>query len=125
MKKFSVGLEGMKRALNRAVLVIVAFLLILALITILQGNYPRIGLEESGFLALGFIAAAVQELAGCSIAWLSLASAGQRVSFPKLLLITTLATSVNSTLPLPAGIPIRVLLQRQVLGRAPPYQLRP
>lgn len=119
MKSYPVGLEGMKRGVNRAVFVIVAFLLLMMLITVFQGRYPRIGVEGSGFLALGLLAAAVQELAGCSVAWLSLASAGQRVSFPKLLLITTLATSVNSTLPLPAGIPIRVLLQRQVFGTSP------
>lgn len=119
MKNLTADPRSLKRGLRRATLVIVAFLLLLTLTAVLRGRYPTVGREGFGALSLGLLAAVVQEVAGCAVAWIILASAGQKVSFPKLFLITTLSTSVNSTLPVPAGIPIRVLLQKQVFGTSP------
>lgn len=67
------------------------------------------------FLLAAVIAFLVQESLNPVFAALALKSVGQSTRYVPQLLITMLATSANSTVPVPAGMPIRAFLQKQLL----------
>lgn len=71
---------------------------------------------DAMLLAAALIVAFVQELFGALIARIALAAFAQRVAFVRLLIIVTAATSANSLVPVPAGIPARLWLQQTLLG---------
>lgn len=66
-----------------------------------------------GVAAIVFL---VQEGLTPVFAALALKSVGQSTRYKPQLLITILATSANSAAPIPAGMPIRAFLQKQVLA---------
>lgn len=68
------------------------------------------------FLLLAFGTFLVQESLNPLFAALALSSVGQSTRYVPQLLITVFATSANSTVPVPAGIPIRAFLQKQLLN---------
>lgn len=70
-------------------------------------------------LVAGLAVAFAQELLGTLIAQIALAAFGQRAAFARLLAIVTAATSANSLVPVPAGIPARLWLQQSLLGIPP------
>lgn len=67
-------------------------------------------------IAAALVASAVQECAGTAGAQAALFAFRQRAAFMRLLIITTVATAANSIIPVPAGIPARIWLQKKWLG---------
>lgn len=67
------------------------------------------------FLLAAMVFFLVQESLNPVFAALALKSVGQSTRYVPQLLITMLATSANSTVPVPAGMPIRAFLQKQLL----------
>jgi len=67
------------------------------------------------------IAASAQECVGTASAQAALSAFRQRAGFVRLLIITTVATATNSIIPVPAGIPARIWLQKTWLGIPLPF----
>jgi len=67
------------------------------------------------YLLAATIAFLIQESLNPIFASFALKSVGQSTKYIPQLLITLLATSANSTVPVPAGMPIRAFLQKQLL----------
>lgn len=67
-------------------------------------------------LVAALLVSSLQECAGTTSAQAALAAFAQRASFFRLLIITTVATTTNSAVPVPAGIPLRIWLQKRWLG---------
>ncbi|WP_028580974.1 lysylphosphatidylglycerol synthase transmembrane domain-containing protein [Desulfogranum japonicum] len=67
-------------------------------------------------LALALCAAMLQQLLAPGIPIFALKSIGQSTPYTTMLWISTFSTSANSTMPFPAGIPIRAVLQKKILG---------
>jgi uncharacterized membrane protein YbhN (UPF0104 family) len=103
-------------ALFRGLLALLLLTAVLAIMAIVEGRMPKLTSESLGFLAAGLGLSILQEFAGALAAWTCLASTGARVHILRLLLITTASTSLNSSIPAPAGIPIRLFLQKKFLG---------
>lgn len=72
-------------------------------------------------IAAALVASAVQECAGTAGAQAALFAFRQRTAFMRLLIITTVATAANSIIPVPAGIPARIWLQKTWLGIPVPF----
>lgn len=74
------------------------------------------GLMNPWLIGAALIVASVQECTGTASAQAALSSFGQHAAFIRLLVITTVATTTNSIVPVPAGIPARIWLQKAWLG---------
>ena len=66
-------------------------------------------------LAIAFCLASLQQLLTPLFSLLALRSVGQITQYVPMLWITMLSTSANSTVPFPAGLPIRAVLQKKIL----------
>lgn len=76
----------------------------------------RWGLMDPWFIIAALFASASQECVGTASAQTSLAAFRHRATFARMLIITTVATATNSVIPVPAGIPARIWLQKSWLG---------
>jgi len=72
-------------------------------------------------IAAALVASSIQECAGTASAQAALFAFGQRAGFIRLLIITTVATAANSIVPVPAGVPARIWLQKTWLGISVPF----
>ena len=76
----------------------------------------RWDLMDPWFIIAALLTSAGQECAGTVSAQMALVAFRQRAAFTRLLVITTVATATNSVVPVPAGIPTRIWLQKTWLG---------
>ena len=98
---------------------LVALVLAAAGAVALHAAWRAVGDAQAlGWLALGLAlgVASAQRLVPPLVAMCSLRATGQRSGFGDQLWITLLASSANSLLPLPAGIPLRAALMHRLLG---------
>jgi uncharacterized membrane protein YbhN (UPF0104 family) len=93
---------------------VIAFVIINRLYISARDNGEYIFHLWGVFLAL-FVAVFQQVLAPAFSIY-ALKSIGQSSSYLTMLWISTFSTSANSTVPFPAGIPIRAVLQKKILG---------
>lgn len=73
-------------------------------------------LMDPWLIAAALFVACLQECAGTAGAQAALAAFRQRASFHRLLIVTTVATATSSMVPVPAGIPARIWLQKTWLA---------
>jgi uncharacterized membrane protein YbhN (UPF0104 family) len=107
---------SLSKGLFRTILIMLFFLAIPSVIALASGRIPRVSSEGATWLFAGLLAAILQETMSGVIAWASLASTGVRTRIARLLLLMMASTSMNSSIPAPTGIPIRLFLQRRYLG---------
>ena len=80
---------------------------------------PRVewvSLSHPWLVAVAFLVVAPEQCLAALLPLMVLRSLGERARYRPLLWISMLAASANSAAPFPAGLPIRAVLQKRVLG---------
>lgn len=97
--------------------------IVACLVAIFSLRYLLISLDIStnllvypAFLFLALFLFLLQEALNPVFAGLALQSVGASTRYLTQLLITLFATSANSTVPIPAGVPVRAVLQKRLLS---------
>ncbi|MGD9730974.1 MAG: lysylphosphatidylglycerol synthase domain-containing protein [Desulfamplus sp.] len=83
---------------------------------IVSAEYPNGFLSYPWFLLIATAIFLIQESLNPVVAQLALKSVGETTKYMQQLLITIITTSANSTVPVPAGMPIRAFLQKNLFN---------
>lgn len=106
---------------NQMFLSVVTFAIVCIAIYLAYNLYTSVNIDNKytfhfWALAVAFVFAILQQLLYPALSLSALKGVGHTVGYFQMLWIVLVSTTANSTVPFPAGIPVRAILQKKVLG---------